>query len=127
MTHVALVGWTVLFAQQPAGGGGGLSQFLQQMGLPLVMIVLLFFFMVLRPQQREQRTREEMLKNIKKNDRVLTSGGIFGVVTNVMPEANEVTLRIDEKNDTKMRLQLSSIARVLASDESGETKTDKTN
>lgn len=97
------------------------------MGLPLVMIVLLFFFMVLRPQQREQKAREEMLKNIKKNDRVLTSGGIFGVVTGVVPEANEVTLRIDEKNDTKMRLQLSSIARVLAGDDSSETKTDKTN
>lgn len=128
MTHPALVAWTILLAQQqPAGGGGGLSQFLQQMGLPLVMIVLLFFFMVLRPQQREQRTREEMLKNIKKNDRVITSGGIFGVVTGVMPEANEITLRIDEKNDTKMRLQLSSIARVLASDESGDSKTEKTN
>lgn len=126
MTHFALVGSIALLAQQPAGGGG-LTQFLQQMGLPLVMIGLLFFFMVLRPQQREQRTREEMLKNIKKNDRVITSSGIFGVVTNVMPDANEVTLRIDEKNDTKMRLQLSSIARVLAGDESGETKTEKTN
>jgi len=101
------------------------SQFFQQMGMPLAMIGLLFFFLILRPQQREARAREELLKGIKKNDRVLTSGGVFGVVTSVQPDANEVTIRIDEKNDTKMRMQLSSIARVLASDESSESKTEK--
>ena len=95
--------------------------------MPLAMIGLLFFFMVIRPQQRQQREREALLKLLKKNDRVLTNGGIFGVVTNVENEKNEVTLRIDEKNDTKMRVQLSSIARVLAGDEetTSETKTEK--
>jgi preprotein translocase subunit YajC len=128
MSHAFMASWFALLAQQPApqpGGGGGISQFLQQMGLPLLMIMMLFFFMVLRPQQREAKKREELLKAIKRNDRVLTSGGIFGVVTSVQPEANEVTLRIDEKNDTKMRVQLSSIARVLAGDEPADGKSEK--
>jgi preprotein translocase subunit YajC len=128
MSHAVLASWIALLAQAPApqqGQGGGLSMFLQQMGLPLLMIMLLFFFMVLRPQQREAKKREELLKAIKKNDRVLTNGGIYGVVTSVQAEANEVILRIDEKNDTKMRMQLSSIARVLVADESGEAKSDK--
>lgn len=92
--------------------------------MPLVMIGLLFFFMVLRPQQREQRKRDELLKQLKKNDRVLTNGGIFATVVNVVPESNEVTLRIDEKNDVKIRMQLSSVSRVLASDEAPETKSE---
>lgn len=110
----------VLFAQQPPPGGV-LGSFL----LPLVMIGILFFFMFLQPQKREQQARDQMLKALKKNDRVLTTGGIFGVVTNIQVEANEATLRIDEKNDTKMRVQLSSIARVLAEGDPEEAKTDK--
>lgn len=113
-----------LLAQQP-GGGGGLMQFLVQMGPALLIILLLYTFMIAKPQQREQKKREEQMKAIKKNDRVITSGGIFGVVTSVQAENNEVTLRIDEKNDTKMRMQLSSIARVIVSDESGEAASDK--
>jgi preprotein translocase subunit YajC len=112
-------------AQQPAapqpGPPGGFTGGLL---MPLVMIGLLFFFMVLRPQQREQRRREEQLKQLKKNDRVLTNGGMFATVVNVVPESNEVTLRVDEKNDVKIRMQLSSVARVLASDEASETKSE---
>ena len=100
-------------------------QFLVQMGPALLIIMLLYTFMIAKPQQREQKKREELLKQIKKNDRVITSGGVFGVVTSVQTENNEVTIRIDEKNDTKMRMQLSSIARVVVSDDTSETKSDK--
>jgi preprotein translocase subunit YajC len=122
---MSLVSFAALLAQQPAAPqpgppGGTIGSLL----MPLAMIGLLFFFMVLRPQQREQRKREELLKQLKKNDRVLTHGGMFGTVVNVVPDANEVTLRIDEKNDVKVRMQLSSVARVLASDEALETKSE---
>lgn len=113
-----------LFAQQPAAPqpappGGAIGSML----MPLVMIGLLFFFMVLRPQQREQKKREALLRALKKDDRVITSGGIFGSVVNVIPESNEVTIRIDEKNDVKIRMQLSSIATVVA-DGTTETKSE---
>lgn len=121
MTQLATFILLAQQAQPAAQPGGGIFQ---GMMLPVMMIGLLFFFMVMRPQQAEQRKREELLKQIKKNDRVLTSGGIFGVVTAVQPEQNEITIRIDEKNDTKIRMQLSSIARVLAGDETTETKTE---
>ena len=112
-----------LLAQQPAaqpaaGPPGGLSSLL----MPLAMIGVLFFFMIIRPQQREQRNREALLKALKKNDRVLTNGGLFGTVTNVRPDWNEVTLRIDDKNDVKILMQLSAVARVLTSDEAGDAK-----
>lgn len=94
--------------------------------LPLVMIGLVFFFVILRPQQRERQRQEEMLKAIKKNDRVVTSGGIFGVVTSVATESGEVTIRVDEKNDTKIRMQLSAIARVLGDESPATAKTETT-
>lgn len=110
-----------LFAQeQPAAAPSGLQQILQF--APFAAIGLLFFFLILRPQQREQQRRDVLLKAIKKNDRVLTTGGIFGVVTNVQQDVNEVTIRVDEKNDTKLRVQLSSIARVLIDGETTDGK-----
>jgi preprotein translocase subunit YajC len=123
MSLVASGLWPVLFAQDAAAPAAAPAMWWVQY-MPLVMIGLLFFFMILRPQQREQQKRDALLKAIKKNDRVLTTGGMFGVVTNVQAEVNEVTIRIDEKNDTKVRLQLSSIARVLGDGDGGDAKAE---
>ena len=57
---------------------------------------------------------------VKKNDRVVTVGGIYGVVTNVHREADEVTLKVDEATNTKLRVTLSSIGRVLGDEPSDE-------
>jgi len=124
MSLVASGLWPVLFAQDAAAAPAANPSMWWVQYLPLVMIGLLFFFMILRPQQREQQRRDSLLKAIKKNDRVLTTGGIFGVVTNVQTEVNEVTIRVDEKNDTKIRLQLSSIARVLVDGDGGDAKAE---
>lgn len=103
-----------------AGGGGGdastgLLQFLPAMAA----IAFVFYFVLLRPQQREAKQRQSLLDNIKKNDRVVTVGGIYGVVTNVRRDADEVTIKVDEANNTKLRITLSSIARVTPA-ESGD-------
>ena len=82
---------------------------------------MLFYFLMIRPQRREQARRQAMLAEIKKNDRVITAGGIYGVVTNVHREANEVTIKVDEATNTKLRVTLSSIARVLGDEPSDET------
>jgi preprotein translocase subunit YajC len=97
-------------------GGAGMETLLIQL-LPFVLIGLLFYYMLIRPQRKEQSKRQEMLSNVKKNDRVVTIGGIYGVVMNVHREADEVILKVDEATNTKIRITLSSIARVT----SGET------
>lgn len=123
MSLVASGIWPVLFAQDGAAPAANpMATYVQFM--PFILIFFAFYFLMMRPQQREQQRRDLMLKAIKKNDRVLTSGGIFGVVTNVQAEANEVTVRIDEKNDTKIRIQLSSIARVLTDADGGDAKAE---
>lgn len=88
---------------------------------PLAAIGLVFYLMLIRPQRREQQTRQKLLEGLKKNDRVVTVGGIYGVVLNVRREADEVTLKVDESSNTKLRVTVSSISRILG-DEAGETK-----
>jgi len=90
--------------------------------IPMVAIMFLFYFLLIVPQRKEQRKRQEMLAALKKNDRVITIGGIYGVVTNVHREADEVTLKVDEATNTKIRVTLSAIARVLGEGPSEETK-----
>ncbi|MEN6407007.1 MAG: preprotein translocase subunit YajC [Thermoguttaceae bacterium] len=89
--------------------------------LPLLAIFVLFYFLLIRPQRREQSRRQAMLAAVKKNDRVVTAGGIYGVVTNVHREADEVTVKVDEATNTKLRMTLSSVTRVLGDEPSDET------
>jgi preprotein translocase subunit YajC len=109
----------VLFAADPKGGGGDapFSAF-----LPLIVIMVIFFYLaVLRPQRREQSRRQELLAGVKKNDRVVTIGGIYGVVVSVQRDADEIVLKIDETTNTKLRCTLSSISRVLGAESSSES------
>lgn len=115
----------VMFAEgaAPAGkGGGDPFSFLPSL-LPLIAIGVLFYFLLIRPQRREQARRQTMLDAIKKNDRVITAGGIYGVVMNVHREADEVTIKVDEATNTKLRLTLGSVTRVLGDEPSAENGT----
>ena len=100
--------------------GGGAGEQWMQILLLVAPIALLFYLLLIRPQRREQAQRQAMLEAVKKNDHVITAGGIYGVVTNVHREANEVTIKVDEATNTKLRLALGSVARVLGSDSSEE-------
>jgi preprotein translocase subunit YajC len=118
---VQLAGPMVLLAEaagQPAAkpeapGGGG--QFLL---LLFGLLAVMFYFMVMRPQKREQARRQDLLNAVKPNDHVVTIGGIYGVVTNVHREADQVTIKVDESNNTKIRVTLSSIARIAGDEPS---------
>lgn len=87
--------------------------------LPLiaVLIVIMYFFLI-RPQKKQEAKRKEMLGAIKKNDRVLTNGGIYGVVTNI--KEDEVTLRIDDTRDVKVKVSRNFIAAVVNKNEGSE-------
>ena len=51
--------------------------------LPLLLIVAIFYFLIIRPQQRRQRQLQETISNLKIGDRVVTNGGVIGVITTV--------------------------------------------
>ena len=92
--------------------------------LPFVLIAILFYFLLVRPERRKQAELSAMLKKLKKNDRVLTGSGIFGTVMQASPESDEVLLRIDESNNTRVRMLRSSISRVLSDTDGGDTKVE---
>lgn len=98
------------------GPGTGMTQILTL----VVPIGILFYFLMIRPQQRERAQRKSMIDELKKNDRIVTIGGIYGVVTNVRREDDEVTIKIDEANNTKIRITFGAIARVVVDESSSE-------
>lgn len=111
----SIAGLPWLLAQEGGSPWGMLPAFL--------VIGVLFYLMLIRPQRKEQAQRQTMIEALKKNDRVLTVGGVYGVVTNVRKELDQVSLNVDEKSGTVIRVTMGSIARVLR-DEPAAEKTD---
>ncbi len=101
----------------PASGPDSIMQVLMSpFGFMLIAMSLLYF-MVLLPQQRQsknaQRELAESLKNLKKNDRVVTVGGIHGTVLIASGDAPTVTIRIDDATNAKMTVNREAIMRVI--------------
>jgi preprotein translocase subunit YajC len=91
ISSIFLIVFLITACPPPQGGEGiGGSPFAAI--LPFVLIFVLFYFLILRPQQGQQRQREEMLKNLKRGDTVITSGGIYGRILNISGDI--ITLEI---------------------------------
>lgn len=93
-------------AGKQSSPGGMLS-----MLLPFILMFVVMYFLILRPQKRKERERKDLLSRVKKNDRVVTAGGIHGTITSI--RENEVILRIDDTKDIKVKVDRGSIATVL--------------
>jgi preprotein translocase subunit YajC len=111
--------WILFLDDQPPAAPGGLIQLLPY--LPLVAIAFIFLFLMPQGSKRERAAREELRKNLKKHDRVLTTGGIYGVVMEAPADGDKVVLRIDEATNAKMTVTFSSIAKVLGGESSGDS------
>ena len=94
----------------------GLFQDFQYM-LPIMAAIMALYFILLRPQQPDQDKATGNVKNLKKNDRVLTVGGIVGTVVSSPEQSEFTTIRIDESNNTKIQVRTVSIARVMTDDD----------
>jgi preprotein translocase subunit YajC len=82
--------------------------------IPFMLIGLLFlYFMMILPERRRRKEMQAMLSALKKNDKVLTIGGMIGVVATIHEKEQEITLRVEEG---KIRIQRGSIARVLTAE-----------
>ena len=92
-----------------AGGLGGIEQF-----LPLVLIFVVFYFLMIRPQQAKQKKHKEMVKNLRRGDRVLTNGGLFGTVAKVITDS-EIQVEIAE--GVRVRILRTAVTEVLAKTE----------
>ncbi len=78
--------------------------------VPIMMMGAILYFFILRPQRQKERHRLDMLANLKKSDRVVTVGGLHGIVT--MIKEKEVVLQIDETKDVKVKVDKDAIVSV---------------
>jgi len=76
--------------------------------MPIILIFAVFYFLLIRPQKKAQDDHKKMLETLKKNDEVITSGGIHGTIANV--KDHTVTLKVDD--NVKIEVQRSSIASI---------------
>ena len=86
-------------------------------GSPLLMIGLMFvvmYFILFRGPRKKQQKHRQMVQSLKKNDRVRTIGGIIGTVVDIKDD--EITLKVDESNNTKIKVAASAIGKNLLKD-----------
>jgi preprotein translocase subunit YajC len=96
----------LLLAQQENSGSAMLPIYV--MGF-----VAITYFLLLRPQRQQEAKRRAMIDALKKNDKVVTTGGIFGTVTSVDPTTDRVVLRVDDEKGVKLSFTRASVARVI--------------
>jgi preprotein translocase subunit YajC len=83
--------------------------------VPLILIFVVFYFLLIRPQQKKLKEHKEMLNAVRRGDRVVTNGGIIGLVTKVMPDERELTVEIAE--NVRVRVMRDMISSVLSKTE----------
>ncbi|MDD5064370.1 MAG: preprotein translocase subunit YajC [Phycisphaerae bacterium] len=81
-----------------------------------IALMLVMFFVVFRGPQKQKQERKKLIQSLQKNDRVQTIGGIFGTVVDI--KGDEITLKVDESNNTKIKVASSAIGRNLSQDKS---------
>ena len=83
--------------------GGGIAAF-----LPFILIMFIIYFLMIRPQTKRQKEKDEMRKNIKKGDKIITMGGIYGTVQGVKEKNRKAVIKVD--NNTNITINMTAIA-----------------
>ncbi|MCK4271310.1 preprotein translocase subunit YajC [bacterium] len=97
-------------SSQGGGGGGGV------MGLlPFILMFVILYLLLIRPQQKKHRVHQQMLQTLKKGDRVLTTGGLFGTVVGIKENENIVVLRLAE--NVKVEVQKGAISAKISKED----------
>lgn len=97
----------ILAFAPPAGSGQGQADAWTSL-VPLILLMVVFYFVLIRPQQKKAKQHAEMLKTVKPGDKIVTSGGVIGLVISVK-EKGGVTIR---SADAKLEITRSAIAEI---------------
>jgi preprotein translocase subunit YajC len=111
--------WLPTFFAQ-ADGGGGMDSIFGSMALPLGLTLVLMYFLLMRPEQKKRKDMEKLLAGVKKNDHVVTVGGIYGTVVAAAADSKFVTIRVDDSTGTKLKVLRSAISQIGAADDESE-------
>lgn len=97
--------FTLLMGQPNQGEGPGLMSNVILFG----SIILIFYFMIIRPQQKRTKERQKLIESMKKGDKVITSGGMYGTVVGL----DEKTVLVEIADKVKVKLDRSAIATIV--------------
>ena len=95
---------------QGSGGSAGILSF-----LPFILIFFIIYFLMIRPQVRRQREVKIMLDNLRKGDKVITSGGIIGIIAGFKEKENIVTLKLNQ--NVKIEILKTAISKVISKEQ----------
>ena len=106
------------------GDGDFLTNFLSNPLILPVGLLLIFYLTFIAPERRRRAEEAKMMAALKKNDRVVTIGGIHATVVSVSPDSDVVTLKIDEGSNTRIKVNRTAIARIMngSKEKKSETK-----
>ncbi len=107
---------TPAYAQDAAGIMASATQF-----APLILIFGVFYFLLIRPQQQKQKEMKAMLANLKRNDRVITGGGIIGTVSKP-PTADSREIEVEIAPGIKITVLRETIASVITPTPANDSK-----
>ncbi|WP_145383267.1 preprotein translocase subunit YajC [Botrimarina mediterranea] len=113
VSSVVVPPWLLL--AQDGGGGAAAPNPLLTM-LPLLAMGLLAYFLFIVPQRTKQKQFQTMIDNLKENDRIVTTGGLHGVITSVQRDAGRLTLRVDDTTGAKVRVSLWAVDSIVTDD-----------
>lgn len=116
------LGRQLLAQQNGAPPAGNQRSFLEGLWPLLILMFVVAYFMLLRPERKQRAKREAMLQALKKNDRVLTIGGIYGTIVSAPEGSEDVVVRVDDGANVRVRVQRTAVARVIDAKGESESK-----
>ena len=105
---------TLFLAQEPApadGGGFGIFPF-------LILMLVMMYFLTIRPQRKKQKELQEQIEALKSGDRVVTAGGLHGLITNI----KDKTIILKVADNVKLEFEKSSVTTVIKKEQPGKDK-----
>jgi preprotein translocase subunit YajC len=94
----------IAYAMAPGGaggeGGGGFATF-----IPLILMFVIFYFLLIRPQQKKSKEHRQMVSNLKKGDRIITSGGLHGRITGL----SDTTLTVEIADKVRVKVSRGNV------------------
>jgi preprotein translocase subunit YajC len=98
----------------PEGGAAGYASF-----IPLILMFVIFYFLLIRPQQKRSKEHRSMIANLKKGDRIVTSGGLHGRVTGM----DETTLTVEIADKVRVKISRGNVAAITQTAPSAPAET----
>ena len=99
----------ILLMGAPPGGSGQGNPF--ALWLPIILIFAIMYFLIFRPQAKKQKQQRMMIDALRKGDKIITSGGIYGTIAGIKEKEGTIIVKVDD--NTKIEMVKSSVAQIV--------------